>query len=650
MGEPVTVSIVIPVYNAERVLGETIRSALGQTWKDLEVVVVDDGSTDRSAGVVKSFGDLVRYYHFENGGGAKARNRGIALACGRYIALLDHDDLWAPTKLERQVAILEAHPEVGLVITDIEHIDRDGRPMGIFAQGYNPSDQFYRLFVKGYVPTPSSAMIRRSVIERAQGLDERYKSAGLDDQEFWTRVAACCEIANIAEPLTFHRNNEAKPRRIEIEHRALLIQTLLARFGGDPQKRRYLLREQAAYLLVMGKQCIQEGDRSGGQGYLREALRLCLGEAWSWKTVWRSLNRIVRSYVWPLRGTQTQGQAETPDPETMKQAGMEYVACELCGSGRVRVSFQQRDLTHGVSKEEFTVMKCTECGLLYLNPRPTRAEIGRYYPPQYFATPSPPRKFSRVKRWLMEDFYGYPAVERLVVWRSLRKALLWPEKIRRVFTGREILQWVGKGRLLDVGCGHGVSAAILQKQGWEVCGLDLNEVAIECARMLLGSRAQLGDLMSARYPAGSFDVVLFSHSLEHMYNPLGALQEAKRILADDGRLIVRLPNAGSWEAKFFGRWWFPWELPRHLYHFERSTLTGLVERAGFFVIQCRTGVTSAYFMTSLERVWQHRLGRKLPASRLVERLIARPFCLIAGNVGYGTEITVHAVKAKGVTG
>ena len=289
-------------------------------------------------------------------------------------------------------------------------------------------------------------------------------------------------------------------------------------------------------------------------------------------------------------------------------------------------------------------MRCEDCGLLYLNPRPTRSEMGRYYPAQYFGPPSPPRRFSRVKRWILQDFYGYPEIASPGYRRYLRKLLLWPEYIRRVITGRESLPWVGRGRLLDVGCGSGVSTAIYKEQGWNVSGLDLNEVAVRYARTLLGNRVQLGDLMSVRYPDRAFDLVRLSHSLEHMYGLGQVLAVVGRILDDGGVLAVTVPNAGSWEAKIFRRWWYPWELPRHLHHFERATIGDLLQRAGFRVIRMQTGVTAAHFMTSLERVWAHGLGRALPARRMVEKLLARPFCLLAGNLGYGTEITVYAVK------
>lgn len=335
---------------------------------------------------------------------------------------------------------------------------------------------------------------------------------------------------------------------------------------------------------------------------------------------------------------------------------METVACEICGSDRSCVVLRQRELIHGLWNEEFTVVRCTVCDLLYLNPRPTSAEIAQYYPPQYFSLTLPRsrtkleqsvKRFSgRIKQWIMEDFYGYPTAEPLGPWRRLRKLLLWPEKARRVFCGREILPWMGQGRLLDVGCGPGVNLKTFQEQGWDVYGIEMSEAAVTQARERVGDRIHQGTLETTPFKDESFDVILLSHSLEHLFSPIDELARVRRLLKPEGRLVIAVPNADSLEAKLFGRWWVPWDPPRHLYHFGKTTLTRLLKQAGFRVIRLRTGVGSLFFMASLERVWIQRLGHTLPARRLIEKLMARPFCLAAGHLGYGTEITVYAVKAR----
>ncbi len=187
--EPV-VSVVIPLYNARDVIKSTMESLLAQTYPHYEIVVVDDGSTDGSGDVVRAYGDRVQYIFQRNGGVAQARNRGIAAARGRYIALLDHDDLWDREKLAKQVAMLDSQPAIGMVVADVAHIDRAGRPMNHVGPAYQPQHEFARLFVQGFVPTPSATLIRKDLLEAVGGFDEQFNSVGMDDHELWTRIAA----------------------------------------------------------------------------------------------------------------------------------------------------------------------------------------------------------------------------------------------------------------------------------------------------------------------------------------------------------------------------------------------------------------------------------------------------------------------------
>src|SRR5712692_4293853 len=122
-----TVSVVIPVYNGERYLAEAISSVLDQTYKNFELIVVDDGSTDQSAAVVRSFtDDRIRYLYQSNGGASKARNLGVAASRGTVIAFLDSDDVWLPHKLERQIDCLASHKDVGAVYCWYEVLEPDG--------------------------------------------------------------------------------------------------------------------------------------------------------------------------------------------------------------------------------------------------------------------------------------------------------------------------------------------------------------------------------------------------------------------------------------------------------------------------------------------------------------------------------------------
>jgi len=124
------VSVIIPTYNRRDYVQEAVRSVLAQTYQDFELIVVDDGSTDGTGEALEQFGPRIRYVYQQNQGETAATNRGIRMAVGQFVAILHSDDLWVPYKLERQVAYLDAHPDVALVCSSVLTIDPDGQLLG----------------------------------------------------------------------------------------------------------------------------------------------------------------------------------------------------------------------------------------------------------------------------------------------------------------------------------------------------------------------------------------------------------------------------------------------------------------------------------------------------------------------------------------
>jgi glycosyltransferase involved in cell wall biosynthesis len=202
------VSIIIPAYNSEKYIAETLRSVLAQTYKNYEIIVVDDGSSDGTLSIAKSFEPKVKVLVKANGGPASARNLAIKNSKGDYIAFLDSDDLWVEGKLEEQVAFLDENPEVGLVygealmFTETQGEKRIGDKIGY------TSDPSFRLLLFGdYIPN-STVVIRRICLEKVGLLNESRELIGVEDYEYWMRIAKHFPMAGISRPLAYYRIRE----------------------------------------------------------------------------------------------------------------------------------------------------------------------------------------------------------------------------------------------------------------------------------------------------------------------------------------------------------------------------------------------------------------------------------------------------------
>ena len=154
------VSVVLPVYNCERYLAQAIESVISQNYRPIEIIVVDDGSTDKSAETAKKFGNAIRYNFQQHAGQSVARNKGIDLAQGEFIAFLDADDIWESNKLALQVTAFENSPGVGMVFGFIRHFRSPELPEEVKANINCPEQ-----LMPGYLP--SAVVIKRDVFSRA---------------------------------------------------------------------------------------------------------------------------------------------------------------------------------------------------------------------------------------------------------------------------------------------------------------------------------------------------------------------------------------------------------------------------------------------------------------------------------------------------
>ncbi len=220
--------------------------------------------------------------------------------------------------------------------------------------------------------------------------------------------------------------------------------------------------------------------------------------------------------------------------------------CPLCGSGGARPLF-------AVDGCPWRVVSCPGCALARLDPPPSEDELAPFYPDAYYGDPG--QKF-------------HPFIERLVRFVSARHVRFLSRKVP------------AGGRVLDVGCGRGVLLSALADRGFEVHGVERSAAAASGA----DPRARIRiapDLAAAAYPAGGFDAIFVWHVLEHLCEPVRAVDEMRRILRPGGRLVVAVPNFSSLQARWAGPAWFHLDLPRHVFQFPMPALRRLLDQAGF---------------------------------------------------------------------
>jgi glycosyltransferase involved in cell wall biosynthesis len=203
-----TISVIIPTFNYGRFLRQAIDSVLAQTYAPLEIIVVDDGSTDDTPEIAASYGDRIRYIRQRNAGVGAARNKGIASARGEYLAFLDSDDLWLPEKLERQIARFEASPELGFVHTGVERFDESGS-LGISMPAFEGriAREMLRLDREIVAAIGSGLLLPKRVAEEVGGFDTRLPPS--EDWDFCYRIALRYRVGFVPLVLVRYRLHAA---------------------------------------------------------------------------------------------------------------------------------------------------------------------------------------------------------------------------------------------------------------------------------------------------------------------------------------------------------------------------------------------------------------------------------------------------------
>jgi glycosyltransferase involved in cell wall biosynthesis len=266
------ISVIIPTYNRWWSIVSALNSVLNQSFKDIEIIVIDDGSTDNTFKLLKEFLNTIRYYrHPYNKGVAWARNQGIKMARHNFIAFLDSDDKWKENKLEIQIKKMEENPQ--FLISHTEEIwYRNGKRLNPKKKHKKQGGDIFLQSLSLCAISMSTVMVKRTLFEKIGYFDESLPVC--EDYDMWLRVSARFEVLLIEQPLTIkfggHKDQLSKQYLGNMDkYRIQSIVNLLEK--GNLSKQKYLLaiKELKRKCLIYGKGCLKRGKTKEGNFYLR---------------------------------------------------------------------------------------------------------------------------------------------------------------------------------------------------------------------------------------------------------------------------------------------------------------------------------------------------------------------------------------------
>jgi 2-polyprenyl-3-methyl-5-hydroxy-6-metoxy-1,4-benzoquinol methylase len=276
--------------------------------------------------------------------------------------------------------------------------------------------------------------------------------------------------------------------------------------------------------------------------------------------------------------------------------------CPLCKSPAPGHLFTVKDLF--LTRQEFGVRKCNVCEVAVTAPQPAQTDIGDYYRSDEYIS------HSNVRKGLINKMYH---VIRSISLKNKYKLIA---KHKR------------KGKLLDIGCGTGYFPNFMQHTGWDVTGIEPDKSARSFAQSHFGLTVYPEDELN-QLPNAQFDLITMWHVLEHVYQPHQRLVAVHNLLKKDGIAVIAVPNHDAWDAKHYGPFWAAWDVPRHLYHFNKKSLLFIAEKVGFQCLNIHPMPFDAFYVSMLSE--KYRTGRKNLPIAFFKGLISNMKALKTGN-------------------
>jgi len=241
----------------------------------------------------------------------------------------------------------------------------------------------------------------------------------------------------------------------------------------------------------------------------------------------------------------------------------EKIKCDLC-RGDDLISFLN-DISSWEYRGKFNLVKCLDCSLVFVNPRPSPRDMSQFY--------------SADSYWGNQNIHKISSKKLGTTWMKSRNSR-YKELYQKIFS-----QFPKPGKILDVGCGTGGFLTAFMERKWQVVGTEISRDAANYSQKTYGFSVKIGDLLDINFGKKKFSTIVLNNVLEHLFSPKKTLEKIRNILNDTGLLVVSVPNIESLGFKIFKSYWYPLQPPRHLYLYSPQTIRRLLEQTGFKIIE-----------------------------------------------------------------
>ncbi len=264
------ISVIIPVFNGQNTIKKTIESVLNQTWKDYELIIINDGSTDSTEEVISNISDpRIKVFNYPNAGPSASRNRGIAIASGKYISFIDADDLWTPDKLEKQLQKLEENPQAKIAYSWTNYIDEFDNFLYPGSHITANGNVYEKLLLTNFIENGSNPLIDRQALIEIGGFDKSLFAA--EDLDVWFKLAIKYEFVAVPSPQILYRvsTNSLSSNLARMEKQSLEV--IDRAFGRAPESLQNLKPKSVSklYLYLTIKSLEGRVTREKGTAALR---------------------------------------------------------------------------------------------------------------------------------------------------------------------------------------------------------------------------------------------------------------------------------------------------------------------------------------------------------------------------------------------